>query len=74
MQSVFARIFQDCAWLFAQHGVGLHGWFCLPHVFDPLLALLPVRCSPRPLFSAADAAQLPGCPQRGGEGPGVAEC
>lgn len=33
----------------------------------------PIRCSPRPLVSAADAAELPGRAQRGREGPGVAE-
>ena len=56
-----------CAW----HGVSLHAWFggC---ACDPL-AIPPVRCSPRPVVSAADAAELPGHAQRGGEWPGVAE-
>lgn len=32
-----------------------------------------LRCGPRPLIGAADAAELPGHAQRDGEGPGVAE-
>lgn len=59
-----------CAW----HVASLHAWFrgCMfgpPHAPPP-----PDRCSPRPLLSAADAAELPGHAQRGREGPGVAEC
>lgn len=43
------------------------------HVWSPRTPPPPDRGSPRPLISAADAAELPGRAQWGRKGPGVAE-